>query len=134
MELEQWIGPLAASKDKEDAAFARSPGQMARHYAPSTPVECVTGSGAGRVRELGQQGLRVGLLAFGESATSMKGVVWTAMPDDARAYAAMLYAALHQLDAAGLDRIVVELPPATDAWLAIHDRLRRAAALGTGAP
>ena len=50
------------------------------------------------------------------------------MPADARAYAARLYAALHELDAAGVDRIIVDLPPEGEAWQAIHDRLRRAAA------
>jgi L-threonylcarbamoyladenylate synthase len=49
------------------------------------------------------------------------------MPDDPAGYAAQLYAVLHRLDGQGLDRIVVELPPATDAWMAVHDRLRRAA-------
>jgi len=33
---------------------------------------------------------------------------------------------MHELDDAHLDRIVVTLPPATAAWLAIRDRLRRA--------
>ena len=33
---------------------------------------------------------------------------------------------LHTLDEAELDRIVVETPPTGEAWLAIHDRLRRA--------
>jgi L-threonylcarbamoyladenylate synthase len=50
------------------------------------------------------------------------------LPADAAGYSAGLYAALHQLDAAGLDRIVVETPPEGDEWLAVHDRLRRAAA------
>jgi L-threonylcarbamoyladenylate synthase len=42
-------------------------------------------------------------------------------------YAAALYAVLHRLDRLGLDRIVVDLPPSSDAWLAIRDRLQRAA-------
>jgi L-threonylcarbamoyladenylate synthase len=50
------------------------------------------------------------------------------MPAEPTAYQAALYAVLHALDQQGLDRIIVELPPATDSWLAVHDRLRRAAA------
>ncbi|NBS90847.1 hypothetical protein EBS67_12755, partial [bacterium] len=42
-------------------------------------------------------------------------------------YASALYAALHDLDAMGLDRIVIALPPNTPQWLAIRDRLNRAA-------
>jgi L-threonylcarbamoyladenylate synthase len=37
-----------------------------------------------------------------------------------------LYAVLHQLDAAGLDLIVVVLPPDRPQWRAIRDRLIRA--------
>ena len=46
----------------------------------------------------------------------------------AAAYAARIYAALHELDMAGVDRIVVALPPKDEAWAAIQDRLQRAAA------
>ncbi|MDX1636059.1 MAG: Sua5 family C-terminal domain-containing protein, partial [Marinobacter sp.] len=45
---------------------------------------------------------------------------------DPEAYARMLYTALHTLDQAGLTRILVELPPATEPWRAINDRLSRA--------
>ena len=47
--------------------------------------------------------------------------------DGSAAYARCVYAALHELDCLGLDRIVVDCPPATDAWLAVRDRLCRAA-------
>ncbi len=50
------------------------------------------------------------------------------LPSDPAGYAAQLYAVLHELDAAGLDRILVTLPPDSDDWLAVRDRLRRAAA------
>ena len=50
-----------------------------------------------------------------------------AMPTEAAAYAALLYAALHELDAAALDRIIVDLPPDEEAWQAVRDRLRRGA-------
>jgi hypothetical protein len=33
---------------------------------------------------------------------------------------------LHELDGAGLDRIVVTLPPDAEEWLAVRDRVRRA--------
>ncbi|HEY7424074.1 MAG TPA: Sua5 family C-terminal domain-containing protein [Gemmataceae bacterium] len=52
------------------------------------------------------------------------------LPADTAGYAAQLYAVLHELDAAELDRIVVALPPDTDDWLAVRDRLRRAATQG----
>ena len=51
-----------------------------------------------------------------------------ALPDDAPAYAARLYAALHYLDDAACDAIVVEAVPDDPAWAAVRDRLRRASA------
>ncbi len=50
------------------------------------------------------------------------------LPREAAGYAACLYAALHRLDAASCDAIVVEAPPSGDEWLAVWDRLRRASA------
>ena len=50
------------------------------------------------------------------------------MPDDPAAYAVRLYAELHDLDEMGVDRILVTLPPDQPEWLAVRDRLRRAAA------
>ena len=47
---------------------------------------------------------------------------------DPRAYARLLYAALHTLDELGCARILVEAPPDEPGWAAIHDRLTRASA------
>lgn len=49
------------------------------------------------------------------------------MPEDPRSYSALLYATLHDLDALGVQCIVVDEPPAEEAWAAVRDRLRRAA-------
>ena len=48
------------------------------------------------------------------------------LPADPIHYAAGLYAALHELEAAAVERIVVALPPDAPPWHTIHDRLRRA--------
>jgi L-threonylcarbamoyladenylate synthase len=48
------------------------------------------------------------------------------MPANPGTYAARLYAVLHALDDAGVERILAELPPDTEEWLAVRDRLRRA--------
>ncbi len=57
------------------------------------------------------------------------GVTAIEMPRDPAGYAARLYAALHMLDGASLDRIIVARLPESDEWLALRDRLTRAAAL-----
>jgi L-threonylcarbamoyladenylate synthase len=54
------------------------------------------------------------------------------MPSQPAEYAAILYAVLHALDDAGIERIVIDLPPDEEPWLAIRDRLRRGSTDGTG--
>lgn len=133
-ELEAVLGaPLAAPADPVEASQPLpSPGLLSRHYAPSVPLECVEGSGQQRVRELAAAGTRVGWLTCGQPPGPQPsgGVVVAALPGDVAGYAARLYAALHELEEAQVERIVVALPPATAPWAAIHDRLRRASAAG----
>ncbi len=127
-EIEAVIGPIARAAPTV-AGPLRSPGMLPRHYAPRTPLECAGDDAAERVHTLCAAGLRVGWLTFTEAAeTAPAGLAILVMPRNPAAYAAELYAALHVLDDAGLDRIVVTLPPDREEWLPIHDRLRRAAA------
>ena len=63
-----------------------------------------------------------------DGGLDLPGVTTVRMPAEPSGYAAQFYATLHALDAAGLDRIVVDLPPDREEWLAIRDRLRRASA------
>lgn len=106
----------------------RSPGMLGRHYAPRVPLDCVSEEQAGGcVAAWHAQGRRVGWLTFAPPDAGTADVLMLQMPADPAAYGARLYDALHALDAAGVDRIVVSLPPDTEEWLAIRDRLRRAA-------
>ena len=114
--------PLACASGYESAPLP-SPGMLPRHYAPRTPLECVEGDGLIRARELRAAGLRVALVTRHPHPEDPRILT---MPTDPAGYAARLYAALHQLDAEGFDRLIVELPPDEDAWLAVRDRLRRA--------
>lgn len=117
--------PLTAAEDP--AAPLPSPGMLARHYAPRAVLECVASDAARRMDELAAAGVTLGWLTFGPGREAWPDVTVVPMPDDAAAYAARLYAVLHNLDAAGVEHIVVELPPDEEAWLAVRDRLRRAA-------
>jgi L-threonylcarbamoyladenylate synthase len=124
-ELEALLGPIDfAIAATNEGAPLRSPGQLAKHYAPHTPLELALDSRR-RIEELAGQGLRVGWLTHRDEAIPAA-VLHILLPADSVSYSARVYAALHQLDAAGLDRIVVEMPPASDEWLAVRDRLRRA--------
>jgi L-threonylcarbamoyladenylate synthase len=132
-ELEAVIGALAPVRSltvavQEDSQTLPSPGMMPRHYAPRTPLECVQAGGdVERLAMLLREKRRVGWVAFADSGAVPLGVVVRLLPSDPAGYAAQLYAVLHELDAAGLDRILVTLPPDADEWLAVRDRLRRAA-------
>ncbi len=129
-ELEAVVGPLARGAAPAPPADipAASPGMLPRHYAPRTPLFCDEATARERVEALSRAGRRVGWIPFTSPVDlGLAGVVGVRLPADPAGYAARLYEALHELDDAGLDAIVVEMPPAGDEWLAIRDRLRRGA-------
>jgi L-threonylcarbamoyladenylate synthase len=128
-DLEAVVGRVNRLGPTSEEHPARSPGLLAKHYAPRTPLELVIGDGRLRVEDLARQGLRIGWVTSAICTATPSAAVRVSMPDDPAGYGVQLYAMLHKLDGQGLNRIVVELPPATDAWMAVHDRLRRAATL-----
>ncbi|MCX6362081.1 MAG: L-threonylcarbamoyladenylate synthase [Armatimonadetes bacterium] len=103
----------------------RSPGAMARHYAPNA-LTVVTEASEDRVHDETLQGRSVAWLRFAREAEPGPGVLSLTMPDDANAYAAVLYARLHQAEAAGVEVIVISQPPSGSHWTAVLDRLSRA--------
>lgn len=116
-------GPLARR-----GAGVRAPGLLPAHYAPETPVELVEpGQRDARAARLADAGVRVVVLSLGEGGAPSPGVHYVAMPRNADAYAQILYATLRACDEAGHERLLVELPPDTSDWLAVRDRLGRAA-------
>jgi L-threonylcarbamoyladenylate synthase len=119
-ELERLIGPIHVPVGSADRPLP-SPGMLPRHYAPRTPVVLVANQKEVRTR-LGQNSAA---LVIGRAINVSGRVV--EMPGDAAGYAAKLYAVLHELDDSGFSEIVVEMPPATDEWFAVCDRLTRAA-------
>ena len=113
-ELQAIVGSLATDAGEEGH---RSPGRLARHYAPQTPVR------------LGADQPEVGeaFLAFGPGAPEGP-EVWNLSPaGDLREAAANLFAYLRLADAAGMRTIAVAPIPERDLGEAINDRLRRAA-------
>lgn len=127
-DIEGVIGPIRRAPVSSPSAPPSSPGMMPRHYAPRAPLE-VAAEADERVRDLLESGERVGWVTFTSFvvAPSPDDLVCVTMPTNAIAYAAQIYDALHRLDAAGVTRIVVDCVPCDDSWLAIRDRLRRAA-------
>jgi L-threonylcarbamoyladenylate synthase len=125
-ELEAIVGPLGRRKLATRRGPLPSPGMMPRHYAPRTPIDLIENrvDMERRARELTRDGLTVAGVVIGSELSSMTVEL---MPVEPVAYAARLYDVLHELDARQLDRILIELPPDTPEWLAVRDRLTRAA-------
>lgn len=120
--LRDVAGPIELPADGPADGVARpSPGMSRRHYAPRAAVIL-----AGDVREVDRAGLAgpVGVLTY--ETADVEGA--EILSGDPREYAADLYAALHRLDDAGVATILVQEPPRTEDWLAVRDRLTRAAA------
>jgi L-threonylcarbamoyladenylate synthase len=114
-ELESLIGAIGVADFMAEGAAHSSPGQHARHYQPRTRLffaqaELPAGRGA--------------YLYWNRRRDAARALQ---MPAGPGAYAALLYSALHDLDAAGFDWIAVEPPPAGPEWAGILDRLTRAA-------
>ncbi|MCS6866912.1 MAG: L-threonylcarbamoyladenylate synthase [Gemmataceae bacterium] len=106
------------------SGVARSPGLMAKHYSPRTPV--VLASTAAEAEQLCRQCQQAGLRPIVVSCEAGSGQC--RLPNDPARYARELYATLHELDDGRFDRLIVQLPPDRPEWAAVRDRLLRAAA------
>lgn len=107
----------------------RASGRLKSHYAPSTKLELVEGADfVARANELA--GVRLAVMCSEAHLDQLPdNVVYrTASPATADAFAQVLYARLHELDAVGAERILIEIPPQSADWAAVNDRLGRAAA------
>ena len=111
------LGEIEQAAAHVTGASHPSPGMHEKHYSPRTRLILVRSAS-----ELPDRtGAYVWRAALGPTARAVR------MPLDAEPYAAQLYRVLHQLDAENWPWIAVEMPPDTPDWLAIRDRLRRAA-------
>jgi L-threonylcarbamoyladenylate synthase len=132
-EIEVVIGPVDQAKPPIGGAQLGgahpAPGMHARHYSPRTPLFLVSNG------ELPESGRGIYLQHTrapnrGGDETNARPVEVRHMPQSAPDYAARLYSALHEADAAQVDWIALDLPPDAAEWEAVHDRLRRAAFRG----
>lgn len=113
--LEAVVGPLEAGGT---GTSPRVSGSLEQHYAPSTPTRLCTRA------EIEAVGSSTQVLALGRLPAGVQGMALPAVPGE---YAHALYAMLRQLDARGASELCVERPPKTADWLAVNDRLTRAA-------
>jgi L-threonylcarbamoyladenylate synthase len=124
---------LERATDQE--AAPRTSGRVAGHYAPGKPLELVAmGALAARIGALGAPRLAVlappdARLGVADSALAMRLTAST----EAEAYGRELYEHLHRFDAGHAQVLLVAQPPQGERWVAILDRLGRAA-VGSAGP
>lgn len=122
-QLDDVLGAVRAGHFEQQAA---SPGTSRSHYAPRTLTSCVDASALEAALGAGP----AVVLGFAETVVAPPHEV-IELPREAAEYAARLYDALREADTRGASSIVIVRPPdAGGAWVAIHDRIRRATARG----
>jgi len=122
-QLEQILGPIDDASVPEAGQAPRSPGQIAKHYAPSIPI---------RINATDPRPDEAHI-SFGATAANNAAAAINLSPTgDMIEAAARLFAALRELDRPEFAGIAVAPVPETGIGRAINDRLRRAAAAHEG--
>ncbi|QRM18877.1 threonylcarbamoyl-AMP synthase [Dechloromonas sp. TW-R-39-2] len=107
----------------------RVSGSLAAHYAPQTPMRLVASE---RLLDFlnaqRHKGDTCGVISHSQPPQAGMPHPWRMLPADPVGYAHDLYAALRDMDHANVSLIAVEALPASPAWAAVSDRLRRAVA------
>lgn len=113
-----------------DAAAPRVSGSLKAHYAPRTPLLLLSRDGLLKhAEQAAKAGQRVAAVLFDTAGLpACVGVDWVAAASDSKVYASELYALLRRLDRGGYASILLERPPQDSGWLAVNDRIGRAAA------
>lgn len=129
----------AAAASSGTDAPRRSPGMLDRHYAPLARVLLVdarrpddVAAAVHAAAAARAHGERVGTISH--DRLTIQADAAHRLPADPAGYARRLYAALHALDDAGCDLVLIEAVPASPAWAGVRDRLSRAAYRQTFAP
>jgi L-threonylcarbamoyladenylate synthase len=107
----------------------QAPGTLASHYAPNTPLWLVSTQQLLATVPTGLE-KRTGFLLYSGGALQAMGLdspsQVVVMPTTPAAYAQQLYHQLQTLDTQGLERLWLEMPPLTEPWRGVWDRLLRA--------
>ena len=134
-ELLEVLGDLVVDKavtgSVEHDAVVKAPGMKYRHYAPQEPIVIVAGSrekAAAYIRAHFEPGDRV--LCFEEKLPLYEGCAPLAYGEEANVetLSAGLFAALRELDDAGIHQVYARCPVGGGVAYAIQNRLKKAAA------
>jgi L-threonylcarbamoyladenylate synthase len=99
----------------------KAPGQHQLHYSPRTPIQLFTS----RADLISQANGRTAALLLGAGA--VPNCSYFELNNNANDVAQKLYDTLHKMDALNAEKLLIETPPNAPEWLAILDRLTRAA-------
>jgi L-threonylcarbamoyladenylate synthase len=103
------------------AQTIKAPGQHQLHYSPRTPIHLFTS----RADLISQANGRTAALLLGTGA--VPNCSYFELNNNANDFAQKLYDTLHKMDALHVEKLLIETPPNAPEWLAILDRLTRAA-------
>ena len=120
-------GVITAGKD---VGVLKSPGQLARHYAPNARLLVLSWKDEedleNQISYSRTPHDRVHVIAHTHVVGGTRFGRVSMLPREAQAYAQVLYGELHRCDKEGAELICVEAPPDNPEWVAINDRLSRA--------
>ncbi|MDR5756108.1 L-threonylcarbamoyladenylate synthase [Caballeronia sp. LZ035] len=127
------LGVAPRLPDGSDATAPRASGTLKAHYAPRTPLALLPFAALAPLLAAQDRssGRKIALVARASSAgewAHAPNVHFVAAPEDPQSYARDLYGLLRALDRANVERILIEKLPESMEWIAVNDRLGRAAA------
>jgi len=126
------LGEAPRLPDGSDATAPRASGTLKAHYAPRTPLALLPFEALEPMlvaaRASGEPVALVARVSRAGGWAGAPGVYFVAAPEDPQVYARELYSLLRALDRANVERIFIEKLPETIEWIAVNDRLGRAAA------
>lgn len=123
------IGPMSdtrSAQSSEKVSLPKVPGQHLLHYSPRTPLSLFNDKSTLQQAylTLHKRQKSCAALLIGDGPAPACALV--SLPAEPVIVAERLYSALHELDALGVDELLVELPPDLPEWAAVRDRLSRA--------
>jgi L-threonylcarbamoyladenylate synthase len=107
----------------------RSPGLLTKHYAPKARLLILSWQNEEELRKhvSPEHAVNIHVIAHTAIPSNSDWAGVSVIPHDPEAFARAIYGELHRCDEEGARLIVVEDVPTSPPWMAIADRLRRAA-------
>ncbi|MGB7816703.1 MAG: L-threonylcarbamoyladenylate synthase [Methylotenera sp.] len=113
---------------KNQQNLPKVPGQHQLHYAPKTPIKLFESrTELVNFAKTSQKRCAVLLIGEGVENGNLPSCNYINLPKEAAQVAERLYSTLHAMDDLDTELLLIEVPPNAPEWLAVLDRLTRAA-------